>query len=513
MLSRVFGAALDGVDGVVVSVEVEAGRGLPSFQIVGQGDRVVNESRDRIRAAFRQSGLEFPPGRVTVNLAPTWLPKAGAALDLPIAVGVAAARLELPAERLARTLFLGELGLDGGLRAVRGALALAACARHARLGTAVVPEPSLAEAAVCPGIEVRGAETLAQVIEFARDGGELLRARIGSDAGPPLPAAEPDLADLRGQLEARRALEVAAAGGHNLLLVGPPGAGKTLLARRLAGVLPDLAFEHALEATRIHGVVGALGGRALLARPPFRAPHHTISDVAMLGGGRPLRPGEISLAHRGVLFLDELPEFRRSVLEALRQPLEEGEIRIARAHGAARLPARVQLVAAMNPCACGWWGDAERACRCDDPSLRRYRTKLSGPLLDRIDLCAHMPRSDWGEVARGGSPEPSAPVRSRVERARQRQAARARAVGVASNAELPEPALRRAAGIGDAAWRRVEHAAQRLQLSMRACVRVLRVARSIADLDDSDEVRADHASQAVALRSSVEGRDAAAPLP
>ncbi len=504
MLARVYGATLDGVDGVVVSVEVDAGRGLPSFHIVGQGDRVVNESRDRIRSAFRQSGLEFPPGRVTVNLAPTWLPKAGAALDLPIAVGVAASKLELPEERLAATLFLGELGLDGGLRSVRGALALTACARRAQVRTVVVPDASLAEAAVCPGIDVRGAATLRQVLEFTRTGDELRRApEIAASVAAP-DAFEPDLADLRGQLEARRALEVAAAGGHNLLLVGPPGAGKTLLARRLAGVLPDLAFEQALEATRIHGVAGVLGGRALLVRPPFRAPHHTISDVAMLGGGRPLRPGEISLAHRGVLFLDELPEFRRSVLEALRQPLEEGEIRIARAHGSARLPARVQLVAAMNPCPCGWSGDEERACRCDDPALRRYRSKLSGPLLDRIDLCAHMPRSGWDDIARSGPPEASAAVRARVERARERQAARSRATGVTANAELPESVLRRGAGIEPDAWRVLEHAVRRLHLSMRACVRVLRVARSIADLEDADAVRSPHTTQAIALRSSFE---------
>ena len=350
MLIRVHGATLYGIDGVPVEVEVDAGRGLPAFHIVGQPDRVVNESRDRIRAAFRQSGLEFPPGRVTVNLAPTDLPKAGAALDLPIAVGIAATRLDLPPARLARTLFVGELGLDGELRSVRGTLAMLACADGRHVSEAIVPLTSLDEAAICPGIRVRGGRSLVDVIAALRGEGELRATRERSVQTRPPDTA--DLADVRGQETARRALEVAAAGRHNALLVGPPGSGKTLLVRRLPGLLPPLPFAEALEATRVHSVAGTLGGRSLIETPPFRAPHHTTSDVGMVGGGRPLRPGEVSLAHRGVLFLDELPEFRRPVLEALRQPLEEGEIRLVRAQGAVRMPARFQLVAAMNPWSC-----------------------------------------------------------------------------------------------------------------------------------------------------------------
>ena len=506
MLVRVFGATLHVLDGVRVAVEVEAGAGLPAFHIVGQADRVVNESRDRIRAAFRHAGLEFPPGRVTVNLAPTGLPKVGSALDLPIAVGIAGTRVELPEERLHETLFMGELGLDGGLRAVRGVLAMLGAVDGTKIREVVVPTENLSEASLCPGIEARGADDLGAVLRWLRDGDALEAARTPAEYTQRA-ADTLDLADVHGQESAKRALEIAAAGAHNLLLIGPPGSGKTLLARRLPGILPPLELDAALEATRIHSAAGTLGRAGLLDRPVFRAPHHSTSDAGMSGGGRPLRPGEISLAHRGVLFLDELPEFRRPVLEALRQPLEEGEIRIARSHGSVRLPARFQLVAAMNPCPCGWCGSAARECRCLEPEIARYRAKISGPLLDRIDLHVAVAAVPWRDMLRAGrSGEASKDVLTRVLAARTRQLARYADESWSTNAELPAAALPRHCALDVGARALLERAVGALGLSMRAFVRSLRVARTIADLAPADAIEVAHVAEAITYREAERPR-------
>jgi magnesium chelatase family protein len=503
MLVRAFGATLHVIEGVRVAVEVEAGAGLPAFHIVGQADRVVNESRDRIRAAFRQCGLEFPPGRVTVNLAPTGVPKVGSALDLPIALAIAGTRIELEPAKLERALFLGELGLDGALRPVRGVLAMLAAADGAGIREVVVPRGNLGEAALCPGVAALAAESLGAALAWLRGESALERPDRAMEA--PAPAgAEPDLAEVHGQELAKRALEIAAAGGHNLLFVGPPGSGKTLLARRLPGILPPLELGAALEATRIHSAAGTLARDALLASAPFRAPHHSTSDAGMAGGGRPLRPGEISLAHRGVLFLDELPEFKRPVLEALRQPLEEGEIRLARSHGSMRLPARFQLVAAMNPCPCGWRGAAARECRCLEPELARYRAKVSGPLLDRIDLHVPVAPVPWREMLRaGGAAESSDTVRARVCAARERQARRYAGEPFRTNAELPNGALAAACRLDPAGRALLERAVGALGLSMRGFVRSLRLARTLADLDGAERPAAAHIAEALSFRSAM----------
>jgi magnesium chelatase family protein len=498
--SRSKRVADSGVEGVLVSVEVEAGRGLPSFQIVGQADAVVREGRDRVRAAFRATGVEFPPGRITVNLAPTELPKTGPALDLAIAAALAATRPGVPHERLAHCLLLGELGLDGSLRPVRGALALVATAREAGIRKAIVPLEVLTEASACPGIETRGAKGFDDVLRFLVGETEGIAA---SDApSDPPPPEERDLALVRGQEPAKRALEVAAAGGHNLLLIGPPGSGKTLLSQCLPGLLPDLTFDESLEATRVHSVAGTLAGTSLVTRPPFRAPHHTASEVGLIGGGKPIRPGELSLAHRGVLFLDELPEFKRSTLDALREPLEEGSVRIVRAHGAVRLPARFQLVAAMNPCPCGFYGEPVRECVCEDVQVRRYRARVSGPLLDRIDLHVPVPPVPYETLALDSADATvgGRDARGRIGRARKRQGHRYGCSSVRLNAEAPQELLRETSPLGSKAHRLLADAAGRLGLTARSIVRIMRVARTIADVEAEERVSPAHLAEAIGYR-------------
>jgi magnesium chelatase family protein len=502
MLATVLSSAVHGVDGLPVEVEVDLTSGLPHFGVVGLPEGAVKEGKDRVRSAVRNAGFAFPGRKVIVNLAPADLKKEGSAFDLPIALGILAASGQLPRESLRGFGVLGELSLDGRVKAVRGALPIAAAARARGLRGLLLPPANVREAAVVAGLDVFAVETLSDAVDFLRGDRTLTPTTVDlTSIFDRERNGEVDFADVKGQPLVKRALEVAAAGGHNVIMVGPPGSGKTMLAQRLATILPRLSLEEAIEATRVHSVLGLMRGRSLVTTRPFRAPHHTISDAGLVGGGAIPRPGEVSLAHRGVLFLDELPEFRKNVLEVLRQPLEERRITIARVAGSVTFPADIMLVAAMNPCPCGYFGDSQRTCTCPSLQVQRYRGRVSGPLLDRIDIHVEVRGVAFRELADQQAGESSATVRDRVEGARQNQLARFAGRPLFCNAQMAARDVRRHAAPEPAAERLLEQAMHSLGLSARAYSRILKVARTIADLAGAATVGAAHVAEAVQYRS------------
>ncbi len=504
MLACVHSCAVVGLEGVVVQVEVDTRRGLPKTTIVGLPDAAVQESRERVEAAIKNSGFEFPRQRVTVNLAPASVRKAGPAYDLPIAMGILIATRQLPADSLENALVVGELSLDGSVRHVRGVLPMAALARAEGFKKILVPAADAPEAALIPDIEVIPVPSLTKLVENLTTSAPLQPLPLDDICYAKAPPAT-DFQEIKGQEHVKRALEVAAAGAHNVLMIGPPGAGKTLLARALPGILPQMTIDEALDVTRIYSIADQLPPDVpLIQQRPFRAPHHTISHAGLVGGGNWPTPGEISLAHRGVLFLDEFPEFGSRVLEVMRQPLEDKQVTISRAQGSLTFPANFQLVAAMNPCPCGYYGDPTRECTCSNALITRYQKRISGPLLDRIDIHIEVPRVDYEKLSSDRLGEPSTAIRARVEAARQMQRERFAGTAIAANADMRPAEIRQFCRLDSTGKTLLRSAMSQLQLSARAYHRVLKLARTIADLAGEEAIAPAHLAEALQYRPKRE---------
>jgi len=501
MLAKVTSGAIMGLDGAIVEVEVDISQGLPAFTIVGLPDAAVQEAKERVRAAIRNSGGTFPMKRIVVNLAPADLKKAGPAYDLPIAVGILLSSGQVDHD-IGDTMLLGELSLDGGLRHTNGILPLVALAHDERISSVIVPEADAREASLIEGVNVIPMTSLSQLVSYMRGdipAPEFDRKNVSTDATPLLNYT--DLADIKGQEHVKRALEVAAAGGHNMIMCGPPGSGKTLLARALPSVLPPMTSDEALEVTKIYSVSGLLpADTPLIRQRPFRSPHYTISNAGLVGGGHWPKPGEISLSHKGVLFLDELPEFGHSLLEVLRQPLEDKVVTISRAQGRVTFPSSFMLVGAMNPCPCGYYGDPFRKCTCPSSLVSRYQRRISGPFIDRVDIFVEVPHIDYEKLTDQRRGEASKIVQARVTAARERQLKRFAGSRVTCNAEMTPAEIREFCHVEDSAQSLLQAAMKQLYLSARAFHRILKLALTIADLEKSDVIKAQHVAEAVQYR-------------